>query len=96
MRRISYMSLLLVFSALPANAALSQVKTITFPCSKNLADGRVLVDGTQWDEKMRELGYVLADGAYVPYEVMRFTQQVVHDAIWADGLCRMKLLPVAK
>lgn len=96
MRRAFSMSVLLVFSTLPAQAALSQVKTIEFPCYKNLADGRVLVDGTQWDEKMRQLGYVLDDGAYVPYEVLQFTQKAVHDAIWADGLCRMKLLPVAK
>jgi hypothetical protein len=56
----------------------------------------VLVDGTQWDEKMRQLGYVLNDGAYVPYQVLTFSQQKVHDEIWADGLCRMKLLPVAQ
>lgn len=96
MRRVCFMSLLLACSGLPANAAMSQARTIDFPCSKNLADGRVLVDGTQWDEKMRQLGYVLADGAYVPYEVLTFSQQKVHDEIWSDGLCRMKLLPVEK
>ena len=96
MRCVCAMSLVLVFSALPAHAALSQVRTIEFPCYKNLADGRVLVDGTQWDEKMRQLGYVLNDGAYVPYEVLQFTQITTHDTIWADGLCRMKLLPVAR
>lgn len=96
MRRLCYLSLLLACSGMPANAALSQVKIIEFPCLKNLADGRVLVDGTQWEEKMNQLGYVLADGAYVPYEILGFTQKTVHDEIWADGLCRMKLLPVAK
>ena len=61
-----------------------------------LADGRVLVDGTQWDEKMRQLGYVLEDGAYVPYKVLNFTQTAVHDEIWVEGICRLKLLPIAR
>ena len=67
-----------------------------FPCFKNLADGRVLVDGTQWDRKMRQLGYELQDGEYVPYKVLRFRKQKLRDQIWADGLCRMRLLPVSR
>lgn len=96
MRRVCSLGLLMALATLPADAAASKSRTIDFPCFKNLADGRVLVDGTRWDAKMRQLGYDLADGAFVPYEVLRFTQQSVHDAIWADGMCRMKLLPVAK
>lgn len=88
--------LVLFILVLPANAATTSPGTIDFPCFKNLTDGRVLVDGTQWDKKMRKLGYVLEDGAFVPYEVLRFTQQTVHDQIWADGMCRLKLLPVTK
>lgn len=37
---------------------------------------------------MHRLGYVLEDGAFVPYEVLRFTQQKVHDETSADGMCR--------
>lgn len=96
MLRVSSMSLLMAVTMMPADAATPKPRTIDFPCFKNLADGRVLVDGTQWDEKMRQLGYELEDGSFVPYEVLRFTQQTVHDQIWADGTCRMKLLPVAK
>lgn len=32
---------------MPADAATPKPRTIDFPCFKNLADGRVLVDGTQ-------------------------------------------------
>ena len=96
MRRVCFVSLVLVVSSLPAAAASSQVGTIEFPCLKNLSDGRVLVDGTQWDAQMRDLGYDLADGDYVPYEVLSFTRQKLHDATWAEGICRMKLLPVSK
>jgi len=79
-------------SATPAGS-----KTIEFPCSRSLADGHVLVDGTQWDDKMRELGYELADGEYVPWKVLRFTEQVRNEEDgWADGTCRMKLLPVER
>jgi hypothetical protein len=96
MFRVSLLSLMMAVAMLPAAADTSKPRTIDFPCFKNLSDGRVLVDGTQWDEKMRRLGYVLEDGAFVPYEVLSFTQQTTHDQIWADGMCRMKLLPVAK
>lgn len=96
MRRVCAVSLFFALASLPADADSTTPRTIDFPCLKNLADGRVLVDGTQWDEKMRQLGFVLEDGAFVPYEVLRFTQLSVHDAIWADGMCRMKLLPVSR
>ena len=96
MRRVCFMSLLLVVSSLPAAAATPRVKTIDFPCLKNLADSRFLVDGQKWDARMRALGYDLADGAYVPYEVTSFTRRKLQDEIWAEGTCRMKLLPVAK
>ena len=96
MRRICSMCLLVTVWALPAAAAVPKQKVIAFPCFKNLADGRVLVDGTEWDEKMRELGYDLADGAYVPWKVLKFTKKKVRDETWADGTCRMQLLPVAK
>lgn len=66
---------------------------IDFPCFKNLSDGRVLVDGAQWDAKLKELGYELKDGAYVPYEVLAFELQAKRDEVWADGLCRLQLLP---
>lgn len=74
-----------------AGAAPDQI--IDFPCFKNLSDGRVLVDGIRWDEKLRELGYELPDGAYVPYQVLHFELQTTRDAVWADGLCRMQLMP---
>lgn len=96
MLRVSLLSLLMAVIMQPADAATPKPRTIDFPCFKNLADGRVLVDGTQWDEKMHRLGYVLEDGAFVPYEVLHFTEMKVHDQIWADGTCRMKLLPVAR
>lgn len=96
MRAVCRLSLLLlVLSGLPAPAAV-RARTITFPCLKNLADGRVLVDGTAWDAKMRSLGYDLSEGAYVPYQVLGFTQDKVQDAIWAEGQCRMKLLAATK
>jgi len=79
-----------------ALASPAAARTIDFPCSKNLVDGRVLVDGPAWDRKMRELGYVLPDGAFVPYDVLNFRKQKSQDPIWADGLCRMRLLPVQK
>ena len=96
MHRVLYMSLLLVCASLPAGAAVTQSQTIEFPCFKNMADGKVLVDGTQWDRKMQDLGYVLADGAYVPWKVLTFTRQKTHDEMWADGTCHMQLLPVEK
>ena len=79
-----------------AVASPAAARSIDFPCLKNLADGRVLVDGTQWDQKMRELGYQLEDGAYVPYKVLGFEKQTAHDDVWAEGLCHLELLPVAK
>ena len=79
-----------------AVASPAAARSIDFPCLRNLADGRVLVDGTQWDQKMRELGYHLEDGAYVPYKVLGFEQKAAHDEVWAEGLCRLELLPVAK
>lgn len=79
-----------------ATAPQALARTIDFPCSKNMADGRVLVDGPAWDRKMAELGYVLKDGAFVPYAVLRFRKLKAQDAIWADGICRMRLLPVSK
>lgn len=96
MRRVCHISLMLVLAVLSAVPAAAKARTIDFPCLKNRADGRVLVDGTEWDLKMRELGYVLKDGAYVPWKVLHFEQQTVHDDIWADGMCQMKLLPVAQ
>ena len=96
MRCVCYMSLLLACCNAASALAAPEGKTIDFPCSRNLSDGRVLVDGTQWDERMRQLGYILDDGAYVPFEVLRFTQTAVHDEIWADGLCLLKLLPVTR
>lgn len=96
MRFVCSLSLMIVLLALPTTVAVPKQKTIDFPCFKNLADGRVLVDGPQWDARMRALGYRLEDGAYVPWKVLNFTSQKVHDEIWADGLCRMQLLPVAK
>lgn len=95
MRCVRCLSLVLL-AAVPATAATPASKLIDFPCTRNLVDGHVLVDGTQWDEKMRALGYTLEDGTYVPYEVLKFTQQKVDDATWVEGICRMKLLPVAK
>ena len=77
-------------------APAAMARTIDFPCSKNLADGRVLVDGVAWDRKMAELGYKLKDGAFVPYDVLRFRKLKSQDAIWADGICRMRLGPVQK
>lgn len=89
--------LALAVAAAPAAASPAGSKTIVFPCSQNLADGHVIVDGTQWDDKMRELGYELADGDYVPYKVLHFTEEVRHEEDgWADGTCRMKLLPVER
>lgn len=97
MLRTPSIALALAVTAVSANAAPAGSKTIEFPCSRNLADGRVLVDGTQWDDKMRELGYELADGEYVPWKVLRFTEQVRHEEDgWADGTCRLKLLPVER
>ena len=96
MRSVRCLSLLLFVAVVPATAATPASKLIEFPCSRNLTDGRVLVDGTQWDEKMRALGYRLEDGSYVPYEVLTFTQHKVDDATWAEGICKMKLLPLAK
>ena len=96
MPRVCCLSLLLVLStSLPAQAGDSG-EVIDFPCLKNLGDGRVLVDGTQWDDAMRSLGHVLTDGAYVPYEVLSFKLKKKQDDTWAEGRCRMKLLPVAR
>ena len=96
MRCSGFLSLALLVVAVPATAATPTSRLIDFPCTRNLTDGRVLVDGTQWDEKMRALGYTLENGSYVPYEVLKFTQQKVDDATWAEGICEMKLLPKAK
>lgn len=79
---------------LAAPAAAGRV--ITFPCMKNLDDGRVLVDGDRWDEKMRQLGYELEDGAYVPWKVLGFRKEKLQDESWAEGTCRLELLPVEK
>jgi len=96
MRCVRHVSLLLGLLSCFVAPASATPRSIDFPCFKNLGDGRVLVDGTLWDARMRKLGYRLTEGEYVPYEVLRFTRQTVHDEIWADGMCRMKLLPVAK
>ena len=89
MRGVRCLSLVLLVVAVPATAATPTSRLIDFPCTRNLTDGRVLVDGTQWDEKMRALGYTLESGSYVPYEVLKFTQQKVDDATWAEGICEM-------
>lgn len=96
MRIRHYIAAALFLAGTPSLASSASTKTVDVPCLKNLADGRVLVDGALWDAKMRELGYRLADGAYVPYRVLRFRQTRVHDTIWADGECRMELLPETK
>lgn len=96
MPRVCCLSLLLMLSSVVAAQAEDADEVIDFPCLKNIADGRVLVDGTQWDQAMRRLGHVLTDGAYVPYEVLSFDLKKQQDDTWAEGQCRMKLLPVAR
>ena len=91
--RIVWFASLPLLSLLLAAAGPAPAPTIDFPCFKNLSDGRVLVDGDQWDRKLRDLGYVLEDGAYVPYEVLSFQQQKARDAVWADGTCHLLLPP---
>ena len=96
MRSVRSLSLVAAIAVLSMSPAVAADNVMVFPCMKNGVDGRVLVDGTQWDVKMRQLGYNLADGAYVPYKVLSFTETKRHDDIWSDGTCRMQLLPVAK
>lgn len=81
----------------PAGFAADAPATVTeISCIRNETDGRVLVDATLWDARLRQLGYRLEDGAYVPYEVLSFVPQKSQDQVWTDGMCRMKLLPVAR
>lgn len=97
MTRRSYLALGLLLAAPVLAFAADAPATVTdVPCSRNEADGRVLVDATLWDERLRQLGYHLAEGEYVPYEVLHFTAQKSQDLVWTDGTCRMKLLPVAR
>ncbi|MCA3554548.1 hypothetical protein [Aestuariivirga sp.] len=96
MRRLSLISLVLLIAGLPALGATPETRVIDFPCFKSVADGRVLVDGDPWDRKMKDLGYRLKDGEYVPWKVLSFTQTKPEDEGWADGMCRMRLLPVAQ
>lgn len=96
MRPVRIVSLAAFFALSWQWSALAADEVIDFPCTKNLVDGRVLVDGPTWERKMKSLGYVLEDGAYVPYKVLNFTQGKQHDPTWADGECRMQLMPVVK
>lgn len=93
---VRVLSLVALVAFAAVSSAMAADSVIAFPCMKNAVDGRVLVDGVKWDEKMRQLGYSLADGAYVPYKVLRFTETKRQDDIWSDGTCSMELLPVAK
>lgn len=86
-------AILLAVAVLFVPGVPAEARTIDFPCFKNLTDGRVLVDGMKWDQKLQELGFVLDDGAYVPYKVLRFSDQKTRDQVWADGICNMLLLP---
>ncbi len=96
MPSVRVLSLVALMSCAAIASAAAENRVIAFPCMKNAVDGRVLVDGVQWDEKMRQLGYSLADGAYVPYKVLRFTETKRQDDIWSDGTCSMELLPVTR
>lgn len=96
MHRLRLISLVLLLGGLPAQGARPEAKVIDFPCFKNLDDGRVLVDGGRWDQSMKDLGYRLKDGEYVPWKVLSFTQTKLEDGDWADGMCQMRLLPVQK
>lgn len=86
--------MLLALGLASASAALAGETVLDFPCARNLVDGRFLVDGPAWERRMRELGHDFQDDAFVPFEVTSFALRKVHDRIWADGLCRMKLRPV--
>ena len=88
------MGLLLASTLLASVPAHAGKRTIEFPCSQNRADKRVILDDSEWTEKLRKLGYELAEDEYVPYEVLSFTREKVVDDDWADGTCRIRLLPV--
>lgn len=88
---IVIVGLLLAAAPIPAPGQIIEV-----PCLRNTQDARVLVDGTLWDATMQKLGYVLEDGAYVPWKVLAFREEKRQDESWAEGTCRMELLPVEK
>ncbi len=72
----------------------AEAKTIDFPCTKNLLDGDVQVDGLKWEQKMRSLGFTADNEKYVGYEVLSFKKKKVIDETWVDGVCKFKLQPV--
>lgn len=75
---------------------------IHFPCMKNKDDGRVLVDGPDYDRKLAALGYKKskdkwgAVGYNVGYKVLGF-EKVKDDPslpkLWMEGVCHFELVP---
>ena len=96
MRCIRLLRLLLAASVVASAPAHAGKRTVDFPCSQNRADKRFILDGDAWDMKLHELGYEWAEDEYVPYKVLSFTEEKIVDDDWAEGTCRIKLLPVAK
>ena len=96
MRCVTLWCLLVAASLAVAVPAQAGKRTVDFPCSQNRADKRFILAGDDWDKKLHELGYEWAEDEYVPYTVLSFTEEKVVDDDWAEGMCRIKLLPVAK
>lgn len=85
----------LVFSAEIAAAG----QKIDFPCSRNKSDGRVLVDGVAFAQKLASLGYKKHPDKWgtvdynIGYNVRRFERVRDNDAVWTEGVCRLDLVP---
>lgn len=71
-------------------------KTIEFPCMRNTYDGRILVDGPQWAQKMRSIGYRVDNEAHVAYEVIKFSKVRKRDIMWDEGKCKMRLIAIGQ
>lgn len=84
--------------ALSASTATAGQK-IDFPCTRNKTDGRVLVDGLDYAKKLASLGYEKRADKWgtvdynVGYNVLRFEKVRNSDEVWAEGVCRLELIP---
>jgi hypothetical protein len=70
---------------------------IHFPCSKR-TDGKVLVDGPDYDNKLASLGYhKRADkwgsiDYHISYKVIGFEKVKDIDQMWMEGVCYFELI----
>lgn len=101
--QLSFKATLFISAMLPGLALIGSTaeagQKIHFPCSKNKSDGRVLVDGPNYDNKLASLGYKKTKDKWgtvdyhIGYKVLSFQKVKDTDDVWAEGVCYFELIP---